>query len=58
VKPIAGTVQSAFSGTFAKSGLEVRSPEAAAGDLLKTIDDLTVEKNGKFVSYSGDVIPW
>lgn len=53
-----GTVQSKLSQPFIKSGLAIRSPEVAAYDLLETIGDLSTDRSGKFISYSGEILVW
>jgi len=53
-----GTVATPLSAPFAKSGLDVRSPETAANDLLNVIARLTPEANGGFFDHRGEAIPW
>ena len=53
-----GTVNSALSRPFAKTGLQVRSPQEAAQCLLAVIAGLRVADSGKFFSFDGDELPW
>jgi NAD(P)-dependent dehydrogenase (short-subunit alcohol dehydrogenase family) len=53
-----GTVDTALSAPFAKSGLNVRPPSVAAADMLSVIDRLTPADTGKFFSYDGAELPW
>ena len=53
-----GTVDSALSRPFAKTGLQVRSPQEAAQCLLAVVVGLRAADNGKFFSYDGDELPW
>ena len=53
-----GTVHSALSQPFAKTGLTVRQPETAAAELLATIAALKPEDSGGFFSYEGEALPW
>ena len=53
-----GTVRSALSEPFAKSGLDVREPWEAATDLLAVIDALAADDTGSFRSYDGSALPW
>jgi len=53
-----GTVHSALSKPFAKTGLTVRQPDVAAAELLATIAALKPEDSGGFFSYDGEVLPW
>lgn len=53
-----GTVATALSQPFAKTGLDVRTPSVAADDLLAVIAKLTPEDSGGFFDQRGDVIPW
>jgi len=53
-----GTVATPLSAPFAKAGLDVRPPEAAARDLLQVIEGLTPDKSGGFFDHRGDAIPW
>jgi NAD(P)-dependent dehydrogenase (short-subunit alcohol dehydrogenase family) len=53
-----GTVDSALSKPFAKTGLQVRSPEVAAAELLNVLAVLKAEDSGGFFSYEGRLLPW
>ena len=53
-----GTVHSALSQPFAKTGLTVRSPDVAAAELLATLAALKPEDSGGFFSYDGEALPW
>lgn len=53
-----GTVATALSQPFAKTGLQVRPPEVAAGELLDVIAALTPAQTGGFLDYRGAPIPW
>ena len=53
-----GTVHSALSEPFAKSGLTVQEPAEAAAALLRTIDALGSDDTGTFHAYDGERLPW
>ncbi|PWV97520.1 NAD(P)-dependent dehydrogenase (short-subunit alcohol dehydrogenase family) [Hoeflea marina] len=53
-----GTVDTGLSAGFAASGLERRTPDAAARLLLQVIDTATPERSGHFMDYRGDALPW
>lgn len=53
-----GTVDTGLSKPFAKAGLEVQTPETAAGRLLSVIDAADASQAGGFFSYTGDRLPW
>jgi NAD(P)-dependent dehydrogenase (short-subunit alcohol dehydrogenase family) len=53
-----GTVETALSAPFGKSGLEVRPPGAAARQLVDVIAALTPRHNGAFLDYRGNELPW
>jgi NAD(P)-dependent dehydrogenase (short-subunit alcohol dehydrogenase family) len=53
-----GTVATKLSEPFSKSGLNVRSPEVAAAEILHVIHSLHSSKNGGFYDYKGLNIPW
>ena len=53
-----GTVESALSAPFAKSGLNVRPPDEAARDLLAVISRLEPAQSGGFFDYRGEVVAW
>ena len=52
-----GTVQSPLSAPFAKSGLDVQTPDLAAERMLAVLDGLTPEQSGLQVDYRGEVVP-
>ena len=53
-----GTVATGLSEPFAKTGLQVRPPEVAAGELLDVVTALTPPQTGGFLDYRGAPIPW
>ena len=53
-----GTVDTALSTPFAKTGLEVVSPAQAASRLLQVIDGLTTSDSGGFFNHDGSPLPW
>jgi NAD(P)-dependent dehydrogenase (short-subunit alcohol dehydrogenase family) len=53
-----GTVDTNLSAPHAKTGLEVRTPAAAAALLLEVLDDLTPADTGGFFDYRGEPLPW
>ena len=53
-----GTVDTGLSASFAKTGLDVQTPELAATRLLHVIDGVTSADSGKFFDYSGAEVPW
>ena len=53
-----GTVHTALSKPFSKSGLDVVSPEQAAERLLQVIDGLTASDSGGFFNLDGSPLPW
>lgn len=53
-----GTVATALSQPFAKTGLKVRPPEEAASDLLKVLERLTPGDTGCLVDYQGATLPF
>jgi NAD(P)-dependent dehydrogenase (short-subunit alcohol dehydrogenase family) len=53
-----GTVATNLSAPFAKSGLDVQTPEMAARRLLSIIDGLEASKSGGFFDHRGEAIPW
>ena len=53
-----GTVTTALSEPFSKSGLNVRSPEVAAQELLNVVHNLDPSQTGRFYDYKGDSIVW
>ena len=53
-----GTVETGLSAPFARGGLDVQTPDQAAGRLLAVIDGLTPADTGSFRDHRGDTIPW
>ncbi|MBS8262636.1 SDR family NAD(P)-dependent oxidoreductase [Roseibium polysiphoniae] len=53
-----GTVRTPLTESFAKSGLEVQSPEVAAERLLQVIGGLKPEQSGGFFDHQGVSIPF
>lgn len=53
-----GTVQTPLTTPFAKSGLDVQTPEQAAQNLLGVIDGLSLKDSGQFFDYKGSRLPW
>ncbi len=53
-----GTVATPLSDPFAKSGLELQTPELAAQRLLTVIDGLTPEQSGHLIDHHGVTIPY
>ena len=53
-----GTVDTALSQPFAKTGLKVRPPEEAAGDLLRVLGDVTAGDTGSLIDYRGEKLPF
>ena len=53
-----GTVATALSQPFAKTGLKVRPPEVAASELLAVLRALTPEDAGHLVDYRGVTLPF
>jgi NAD(P)-dependent dehydrogenase (short-subunit alcohol dehydrogenase family) len=53
-----GTVATALSAPFAKSGLNIQPPAISAGQILSVIDDLTPADTGQFFDHLGEAIPW
>jgi len=53
-----GTVQTRLTTPFAKSGLDVQSPERAAQNILGVIEGLSSKDTGQFFDYSGKRLPW
>jgi NAD(P)-dependent dehydrogenase (short-subunit alcohol dehydrogenase family) len=53
-----GTVDTPLSAPFGKSGLDVQSPDIAAGRLLSVIAGLTPDDSGSFLDQHGKVVPW
>ena len=53
-----GTVATKLSEPFSKSGLNVRSPDVAAAQLLQVIHALDSSQTGGFYDYKGENLPW
>jgi len=53
-----GTVDTALSQPFAKTGLKVRPPEEAASDLLAVLQGLHPGDTGHLVDYKGGTLPF
>jgi NAD(P)-dependent dehydrogenase (short-subunit alcohol dehydrogenase family) len=53
-----GTVDTKLSSMFAKSGLNVRSPDVAAKEIVSVLTQLRPEDSGGFFDYQGKMIPW
>lgn len=53
-----GTVHSALSAPFAKTGLDVRTPEESANRLLSVLDSLQASDSGGFFNHDGQMLPW
>lgn len=53
-----GTVDTSFTQRFAKTGLEVQTPEVSAEKLLAVIDGLDASSNGTFIDQHGYTIDW
>ncbi len=53
-----GTVDTALSEPFARTGLDLHSPATAAAHLLNVTDRLTRKDNGGFFDWRGKPVPW
>ncbi len=53
-----GTVATALSAPFSKSGLNVRPPAVAADDLLSVLTGLDASCSGQLLDYQGKMLPW
>ncbi len=53
-----GTVDTPLSAPFAKAGLDVRSPEVAAGEIVEALESLDAGCNGGFYDQHGKAVPW
>lgn len=53
-----GTVNTGLSAPFAKTGLQVQSPDEAAAALWATLGRLDASSSGQFLNQHGDVLPW
>ncbi len=53
-----GTVGTALSEPFGKSGLNVREPRIAAQEIVQVVGRLTPQDTGCFIDYQGYRLPW
>ena len=53
-----GTVDTALSAPFARTGLQVQAPALAVQRLLEVIDRLGADDSGAFIDYRGERLPW
>jgi len=53
-----GTVDTALSKPFGKTGLKVRPAAEAANDLLRILVGLTPTQTGALMDYQGQMLPW
>ena len=53
-----GTVESALSSPFAKTGLTVQMPMDAARRLLRVVGRLTINNSGGFFNQDGGILSW
>lgn len=53
-----GTVDTGLTAAFAKHGLEVQTPDAAAAKIISVTDRLVAADSGGFFDQHGRVIPW
>jgi NAD(P)-dependent dehydrogenase (short-subunit alcohol dehydrogenase family) len=53
-----GTVESKLSAPFHKTGLDVRSPNVAAEEMIGVMDSLTPQHSGGFFNHKGETLPW
>lgn len=53
-----GTVATSLSSPFTKAGLDVQTPDQAAGRLLDVIDRLPPGSSGGFFDHRGAPVPW
>lgn len=53
-----GTVDTPLSTPFAKSGLNLNTPDQAAAHLLNVLDDLDKGDSGGFFDWRGAPVPW
>jgi NAD(P)-dependent dehydrogenase (short-subunit alcohol dehydrogenase family) len=53
-----GTVATALSDPFSKTGLNVRPPAVAAAELLQVVHALQPAQTGGFFDYRGNAVPW
>lgn len=53
-----GTVATALSAPFAKTGLQVQAPDHAAARLLGVLGGLQAADSGGFFNHDGSALPW
>ena len=53
-----GTVDTGLTSPFAKTGLNVVTPESAAQRLLQVIEGLGTSQSGGFINHDGQPLPW
>lgn len=53
-----GTVDTKLSQPFARTGLDVQTPQDAASRILDMLEALPASASGRFYSYSGEELPW
>jgi hypothetical protein len=53
-----GTTSTELSKPFSKNGLDVRTPEVAAKQILSVLGKLTTQDSGAFFDHLGKPIPW
>lgn len=53
-----GTVDTALSAPFARTGLTVRPPAEAAERLLGVLASLTPDRSGRLIDHTGEDLPW
>ncbi|AOW12061.1 C-factor [Hydrogenophaga crassostreae] len=53
-----GTVDTHLSRPFAKTGLQVRTPDVAADEILAVVDGLSPAQSGGFWDHHGRPVPW
>ena len=53
-----GTVDTALSAPFSKQGLNVRSSQEAARQIMQVTSTLDASRNGCFIDYQGQELPW
>jgi len=53
-----GTVDTALSQPFAKTGLQVRPADVAASELLDVLQACGPDKNGAFLDWKGEMVVW
>ncbi|WP_417449164.1 SDR family NAD(P)-dependent oxidoreductase [Kordiimonas sp.] len=53
-----GTVDTALTRAFTKTGLEVQTPATAAGRILSVLEGLTPEQSGCFFDHLGKKVEW